>query len=880
MNLLGKKHLYLFALFTLFCLGLSAQITVSGTVFDADTKTPLPETNIYISGTNIGTTSDFDGKFSLKIDADSATLVFSSVGFVTQNLDITSSNNSDLTILMEADSNQLETVFVTANKTAQSSQKVPLSISVVGIKQLQRTGAKEFRDYAAGIPNLAFGTQGGDAGGRFSNEISIRGISGAKTTAVYLNDAPLPESISPNLIDVSRIEILKGPQGTLYGSSTMGGAVKIITNKPNVSETSGFIGVETSSVQEGSVNYGATGLVNIPLSDKLAFRGSGYFNYQSGVYDRVSNKDIEWLNEENPLTEDFYGDTEDWNGDPFNIVTDGCAGCSREDKKNIDSKTDIGYNANLGFYPTEDLSIIGTVIYQKLKGDGYDFAEGDVTNFIQHSNTGLDETFYDEWTNYSLGIEYQTNSGLLTLSSNYLDRRFIESEDTSDINAYWWIEYEKDFSEPLEYIWGGLTDRAVNTRLFQQEIRYNSDLKGKFNFVVGGFYSSEEVIHDWQDKRRGLTAYLLQDNVWDGEDPDYGWALWGEEDQYDRLLNGDADGSIPWYKYYGTFNNTEFALFGQFYYDLTTKLKFTLGLRYFNTTLKKDIDETGADFGFTNSPFKTEFSESGVNPKFNLTYQINKDKMIYANVSKGYRTGDSNELLPIFAQEEMVEEGLAWPSEFGSDYIWNYELGFKSISENGKFISNLAVFYNKWSNLQQYKLLDAGWGYTSNVGSAHSSGFELDLKGKLTKNFEVGLGLGILNPEIDEEDPTGALEAQKGDKILYAASFTANANAQYTIEFSDENSFYIRTDLQHVGERFGTYNPELEPELVFPEYTLVNARAGYVLEKYEFSIFCNNLTNKQAVFGNIQSFAGNLPGRERLSTNRPMTIGVNLKFNF
>jgi len=859
---------------------MSAQFTVTGTVLDADTSTPLPETNISISGTNQGTTSDFDGKFSLTVNGENTTLVFSSVGFVTQKLEVNKTNSSNLTILMVADSNQLETVFVTANKTSQSSQKVPLSISVIGIKELQRTGAKEFRDFASGIPNLAFGTQGGDAGGRFSNEISIRGISGAKTTAVYLNDAPLPESVSPNLIDVSRIEILKGPQGTLYGSATMGGAVKIITNKPNVSQTSGFIGVETSSVQEGDANYGVTGLVNIPLSDKLAFRGSGYYNYQSGIYDRVSNKSIEWLNEGSPLTEDFWEDTEDWNGNPFNIVTDDCTDCSREDKENVDDKTDFGYNANLGFYPNEDLSIVATVIYQKLKGDGYDFAEGDVNSFIQHSNTGLDETFYDEWTNYSLGIEYQTNSGLLTLSSNYLDRRFTESEDTSDINAYWWIEYEKDFSEPLDYIWGGLTDRAVDTRLFQQEIRFNSSLEGKFNFVVGGFYSSEEVIHDWQDHRRGLTTYLLTDNVWDGEDPDYGWALWGEEDQYDRLFNGDANGSIPWYQYYGTFNTSEFALFGQFYYDLSEKLKFTLGLRYFNSTLKKDIDETGADFGFANSPFKTEFQESGINPKFNLTYQINKDKMVYANIAKGFRIGDSNELLPIFAQEEMVDKGLEWPSEYGSDYIWNYELGYKSISENGKFISNLAVFYNKWSNLQQYKLLDAGWGYTSNVGSAHSSGLELDLKGKLSRSFELGLGLGILNPEIDEEDPTGTLEAKKGDKILYAASFTANANAQYTKEFSNDNSLYVRTDLQHVGERFGTYNPELEPELVFPEYTLINARVGYVMEKYEFSLFCKNLTNKQAVFGNIQSFAGNLPGRERYSSNRPMTIGVNLKLYF
>jgi len=871
-----KKIKFFFSLFVLFSIFMSAQTIIKGTVYEAESNQPLPETNILIEGTSKGTVSDFEGKFLLKLPTESATLVFSNMGFTTQHIKV-DANTGEMNVIMTADANQLEDVIITANKTAQSSQKVPLSVSVVGIKQLQRTGAKDFRDYASGIPNLSFGTQGGDAGGRFSNEISIRGISGANTTAMYLNDSPLPESLSPNLIDVSHVEVLKGPQGTLYGAATMGGAIKVLTNRPNVDKFMGFVEVESSKVKEGDYNYSVSGLVNIPIGEKLAFRGSGYYNFRSGIYDMIPNKDIEWLNDDEILTVDFYGDEYDYNDRPFNIKTDGCGGCSREDKFNVDDQTDYGFNVNLGYYPTENLSFYATIIHQNLTGDGYDFAENDVNNFIQNSNTGMDESFNDKWTHYNFDINIQLNKGVITSNTNYLDRGFIETEDVSDINTFWWIEYEIDpGSEPLESIWGISVDRSVDTRIFQQELRFTSEFDGKFNFIAGAFYSREQSDWLYDSQAPGLATYLLSDNVYPAEDgEDGGW--WGETmDDYNRIFDADANGDLPWYIYKGYFNEYEFALFGQFYYEITEKLKFTLGLRYFNSYIYKDIDETGADFAFLHSPFSTEFREDGINPKFNLTYQIDKDKMVYATVAKGFRMGDSNELLPRFAQEEL--EPGEWPASYDSDWIWNYELGFKSVWAGGKLIANTAIFYNKWSNLQQYRLLESGWGYTANVGSAHTAGFEIDLKGKVTKAFELGAGMGILDPKIDEGGEN--LPAEPGDKILYTASFTANANAQYTFYFNNSNEMYIRADIQHVGERLGTYEPELEPQSVYPAYTLVNSRIGYTMKKAEISLFAQNLTNTQAVYGEIQSFAGNLPGRARYSTNRPLTIGLNLRYNF
>lgn len=835
---------------------LQAQRSLKGQISNIEGEALIGAT-IIEEGTNNGTITDYDGQFEIKIPDKKVNLLISYTGFENQTIEVEPSTE-ELNITLITDVLQLQDIVVTANKKAESVQKVPMAITTLSPQQLRRSGAKVFRDYASGIANLSFGTQGSDGGGRFSNEISIRGISGVGTTAMYLDETPLPESIDPNLIDVARVEVLKGPQGTLYGSATMGGAIKVITNQANPLQTEGSIGLSAASVKEGDFDYGLQGVINVPLNKKLALRATGYYDFESGVYDRVVNKEIDIINSENPLTYDFYDDE-------ANITTDGCPGCSREDVQNIDDERNYGFNASLGFYPNENISIIPKVIYQGQKGDGYDFAEVDVNNFEQQSNTGLDESFQDEWIHYSLGMEVNLGQGKLVSSTSYLDRKYTEIEDVSDINTIWWIEYETE--EIADWIWASNMERSVATNLFQQELRYQSEFDGKFNFLAGAFYNNEQQDWLYLDQRLGKSQFLLSDNAFDPDEcPDCTW-------DYDHVMNNP---DIPWYLYDGFFENSEFALFGQFYYDITPALKFTLGLRYFNVSKRKDITENGADFGFFPLDLDDKNSEDGINPKFNLTYQLDKDKLIYATAARGYRLGDINENLPSFCLEEVGEGGF--PRFYESDYIWNYELGFKSTWANNRIITNAAIFYNDWGNLQQYRFLDCGWGFTSNVGSAHSAGVELDVKAKLSKEFQVNLGLGLLDPTIDEGGDF--LDAEAGDNILYTPNLTANVSATYSKAISDQSNLYVTANLQHVGERYGTYYPEEETELVFGAYTFLNARIGMQFNHYEFSIFGNNLTNTQANFGDIQSFAGNLPGRPRYATNRPITVGVQARYYF
>lgn len=841
-------------LLVLISLQIQAQRSITGTV--QHNNEALVGATVLVVSTNGGTITNVDGNFLLEdMPNEAFDLQISYTGYTSKTITVDAVSSS-ISVNLEQDPFQLQDIIVTANKKAQTIQTTPLAITVLSSVQLRRTGTKQFRDFASGIPNLAFDTQGSDGGGRYSNGISIRGISGINTTAMYLDETPLPESITPNLIDVARVEVLKGPQGTLYGSATMAGAVKVLTNNPNPKQTEGSFGVSASSVQEGDFNYGIQGVFNQPITDKLALRVSGYYDFESGIYDRVVNPNVEIINKESQLREDFYGD-------PIDVATDGCPGCSLENQENIDDKQNYGFNASLGFYPNENISIIPKVIYQREKGDGYDFAEGDVNNFTQTSLTGLDESFEDQWTHYSLGMEFKMQRGKLISSTSYLDRRYSEVEDVSDINTIWWMEYEDESIDDGDAVWASTMQRSVATRLFQQEVRYQSELGGKFEFLLGGFYRSE--LEDWLylDERPGLSAYLLSDNAYDPDEcPDCAW-------DYDHVMNNL---NAPWYLYNGFFDESEAALFGQFYYDITSQLKATVGFRAFRARQTKVIVEDGADFGFEPLPLSDNNSETSFNPKFNLSYQMDKDKMLYATVVRGFRLGDINENLPSFCLEELEEGDGNFPRFYTSDFVWNYELGFKGTFADGKLMTNAAAFLNQWNNLQQYRFLDCGWGYTSNVGTAQTTGLELDVRYKLAKVLEINGGIGLLNPVITAGGDF--LEAEPDDRILYSPNITANLSASYFQQINDKTAFYANALFQHVGERLGTYFPEEDPENIYPAYSLLNARIGVQLSSIDLSLFVNNLMNQQANFGQITSFAGNLPGRPRYSTNRPRTIGL------
>lgn len=406
---------------------LFGQTFIQGKITDATTRAPLIGASISVENGVLGTVTDIDGQYTIqkpKATAGRLRIRVSYIGYQSQSVLLNNSKGDVYRdVALQPDVTQLQDVVVSANKKIQTSQSVPMSITTLAPKQLRLSGARGFRDFASGIPNLAFDPQGAGLFGRFDNGISIRGVIGENTTAMYLDETPLPENIDPRLVDINRVEILKGPQGTLYGSRNMGGAVKVVTNQPNAKQREGAFGMTLASVKEGDFDYGGEGVINLPISDKIAFRGVGFYEFESGVFDRKINANANILNYVNPAT---VGNPD---ATPPAGIIDGCPTCDLTDKENIDKEKNYGMQVGLGFYPTKNLSFVAKMIAQKQTGDGYDFAEGKVGNFEQIRISGVPEYFEDDWKHYSFNGEWDFKKGKIISSTSFTDRLIFEQDD-------------------------------------------------------------------------------------------------------------------------------------------------------------------------------------------------------------------------------------------------------------------------------------------------------------------------------------------------------------------------------------------------------------------------------------------------------------------
>jgi len=733
-------------------------------------------------------------------------------------------------------------------------------------------GAFEAKDYFSSVPNLSLAATGGNTASGFGDghsgrNIAIRGISGTNTTAMYLDETPLAEFVDPRLFDIARVEVLRGPQGTLYGSSTMGGAVKVITNQPNPSQTEGSFEAGIGKVKEGDLDYNVQGVYNIPFSKKAALRIGGFYDAKSGIFDRVKQTHY-------GTNADGAGGlpiNSDWTTSGIELsAIPGTTGAGLEQteaiKENIDDRTTYGLNVSLGLYPSENVSIVPKFLYQNHSQDGWEFADFRAGNFTQNRVAGIDETYDNEWWQASLSMDFDIGLGKLVSSTSFTK---LDQQDTEDVSERQTLGPNPggggDFPDGL-YAPEVLQRTGAYDR-FVQELRLTSNTNTKFDYTVGLFYSNENNNADAFQQRDGYFNFwsnVLADIV-----PEVSEELGFLATQ-------------PFYLQDTDINTSEFSLFGEAYYKLSDKLTATFGLRYFNATQNFQQTLGGVVFDLVDGITDEKINESGINPKVSLSYDVNKNTLIYATAAKGFRLGGVAQRIPIQQCAVALDEvGLTesdLPTNFESDNLWNYELGLKTTSANGRFLFNAAAFYIDWQNLQQNVFLGlCGFGFTDNVGAARSIGFETDFKAKLSSAFEISGGLGINNAEIAEGSfLTGA---EEGDRMQYVPKFTGNFTAQYTIPLGD-NSVYIRGDLQHSGDRTASFDPENDPLRVFPSYTIINTRIAYQTPKYEVGLFVKNLTNEAANYGDLLSLAATPPGRLRYSTNRPTNVGLNFRVYF
>jgi iron complex outermembrane recepter protein len=764
-----------------------------------------------------------------------------------------------------ASSNELETITVTAQKRSESEQSVPLSMTTFSGAALQQKDINTFFDYATKVPNLAFAPTGDGVG--TSRTVSIRGISGDNVTGFYIDDTPLPDSLDPRVLDIDHIEVLRGPQGTLYGARSMGGVVRIITKEPNLNDFQASVhgGVSTTD-HTHQPNWTGDGVVNIPLiQDYAALRLSGFYDTEAGYFKRsyCTNPAAAMAVTCTPLattditTVDNVGQLNTSGGAASLTI-------KLNDALTITPRIMLQKATYNGFPLADYLSMPGNGIGYPVPSGPYTLPRGMIpSSFTQARWFNVPEGGDDSWGLYSLTVHWKSDIGELVSSTAYFNRKVFETEDETDFVYAAITAGAGGTPQP------GAISEEKDYQRFVQEVRFASDLKGPVQFVVGGFYSD---FHG----RLPFASYYPP----------------AEVPNLDATLGGPNNPDYPNLIFAQDFHTDikEPAAFGEVSFQPMDALKLTAGLRWYQVKISSSGYEEGLATGggpAIVSPFVTT-KESGVNPKFEADYHVTPDQMVYVNVAKGFRPGGLVPIVPpgqtgtptdCVAALKQADPNItiAQTREFKSDSLWNYELGTKTSWLDHRLTFDAAAFYIKWNNIQQQILLSCGFQYIANAGAAESKGGEMEIHARPTEPLELSLGVGYQNAKITQESASSPQTV--GSPVYQVPDWTGNGSVSYTTQMTDTWKMVTGADYSYIGRSFSGNNNPSDPRLR-PSYRLINARIAFDRGPFEVALVGKNLADEVANLGDNRSIAAETPGRPRLFVNQPRTVGVEFRQSF
>jgi outer membrane receptor protein involved in Fe transport len=748
-----------------------------------------------------------------------------------------------LTALAQDDgSGGLEEVIVTATKRAETLQEVGMSITTLDTQELERLGAISLIDFAVRVPNLAMAYE---ADGRFdSSSPSIRGIFGTNTTGFYFDDTPVNASMLPRVMDLERIEVLRGPQGSLYGAKSMGGTIRMITNRPDLIESSSMAHATLSSVKEGDYNYNIDGILNIPVvEEKFAIRINAYYGENSGVFDRVYQ----------PTWVDSGGNVRQSPGPAFTT------------NENVDDEKYWGGQIAAKFAITDNVDLDLRWMGQKVEADGLPFADHVPDNTTELRFFDTEEPGSDEWSIASGTLTWDVGVGSFVSTTSWYQRTTDEWEE--EATFLHWL-FDNVIGIPIDPIESPLST-VEKYDSFVHETRFSSEFESAFNFTAGVFYQDAEWDHHY--------PRAVQTGLADAIDEFTGVPGLGQ-DCVDGFCLTDDDLIFTT----TTLTKTkEKALFGELTWEINDRWSITGGGRWYDTS----IHAVNASDGFANSgpsSYDEKQSESGFNPKVLIQAKINDEHNLYATASKGFRIGGVNgNLPPGLCGPELAALGID-PSNattFDSDSLWSYELGFKSTLADNRVTLNGAVFFIDWSDIQQLNRLACGFQFTQNAGNAESKGFELELMAAPTDGLTISAGLGYTDAEITDDG--GVAGVAVGDKVQGVPDWTATASVQYIWPAFGSWDGLVRGDGNYYGDSYSANNESVGANARLREsWSALNLRVGIVNEQWDLIIFADNVTDERASLADSRSIAAETPTRQRLVVTRPRTIGVEARFRF
>lgn len=749
-------------------------------------------------------------------------------------------------------------IIVTANRREQSLSRVAASIVAKDQIELDKQGVRSIQDIAAITPGITFG-QSSVLYGTGQTSIAIRGVdsaSGIPTTGVYIDDTPVQTRIGvspslsnpyPQVFDLERLEVLRGPQGTLFGSGSVGGAIRFILPKPEYNDVNVYGRSEIATTQHGGISYEAGLAGGAPIvEDRVGFRASVWYRHDGGYIDRL----------------------------------DSYTKAPRD--KDINSSNTFSSRLALGVKVGENLTITPSIFYQRQKiadGSRFELATSDRSKGdLRLSLNKIPEPLKDRFYLPALKMELDLGAATLVSDTSYFDRKTRSTSDDTTLNIALNAGITGEFPSGFENDTPYTANRTKQTA-FTQELRLqDNDSNDRLNWIAGIFFQKSYV----RDQFAGSVPRAL-DLI------NYGEAQRGEPltQSLTDIFGVELYQNEFFVAQRNEHRDRQIAFYAQADYEIVPRVKLTAGVRYTIANYKFEGFIAGPLYSTDGRLDTGDTTVRNLTPKFGLAFQADRNNMFYATASKGIRGPGVSPPVGARCADEATAIGFD-PYEtlrLKPDSIWSYEIGSKNRLFGGKVVIDASAYRIDWKNVQSMFNLPICTVYAAlNLGDAKIDGFDLSVSVKPISQLTLGASAAYADARYTTAIPglDGTTVRKAGEPFPRVAPWTIQLNGEFTQPVGS-SEVYARADFSYssrITKPLDLDSILTDPELPRPPATSqLNLRLGARIDggsdsDVDVSLFVNNVTNSQPLLSLYHEYPGSVWFRS--GTFRPRTFGVTL----
>jgi len=767
---------------------------------------------------------------------------------------------------------RLEEVVITATKREENLQNVPITVQALDAGTLERLDINTFDDYAKQLPSVHFAGRGPG-----QNEVYIRGLSTGRgslfqsggigagpSVAFYVDEAPLTaagRNIDLYVTDMERLEVLPGPQGTLYGASSQAGTIRFITNKPDLEQWRGGGEVSLASTQDGAESWGVEGFINMPLiPNRLALRIAAYDVSNGGYIDNVHGT-TSWAVNRN------IGNGAGQVRPAANVVFRTADNAALVDKDiNDDEYKGVRASAKLAIADGWDVTL--GYMTQKLEADGvFDYSPelGDLK--VQRYQP---DSLKDEFDQYNWTLNGRLGMLDLIYTGSYLKRDVLQNIDLvsqTETAATYQLYYNCTYNALGQLAVCHQPDQRFrgiqHSTDLQHELRVSTDPQRTVSALGGVWYAKSHggVSQEW--------AYHSPDLIPFAPNAPYSTATHFDPRTRDPEVAFFND-LVP--------KSEELSFFGEVTYRFTDQWSATLGARHYDIDIVPKGSYnwvTGGTVDHDDGGYLDKYKpakEKDTIKKLTLTYKPSDTALLFATYSEGFRRGGFNRGGEVF---DITTKQLAFPASYHSDTVDNYEFGWKTTFLDQTLRFNASVYYIEWSDMQIDLYDPARFGnllFTANVGEAEVKGIEGDVSWLATSALSFQLAFSYNDTELTDRPAASDNLEPVGSELPLAPKFQGNVNARYDFVVAGLDA-YAQLGVQYRDSTYTTLEVINAQDL--DAYTIGDFSCGVKINDWNVKLLVSNLTNERT-----ELFKSSQDGPVRTVTTRPRTVGLRLSHYF